>query len=154
MLERGHAVVVVAEGAGQEHLVDDGTDARDASGNRKLKDIGTLLRSRITEHFAARRSEVNIRYFDPSYVIRSVPADPYDSMYCVLLAQAAVHAAMAGRTEVVVGRCHGRTVHVPMSLVISGRNQVDQGSDLWQSVLEVTDEPSRIGRCLPEAALA
>lgn len=151
VLERGHAVVVVAEGAGQEHLVD-GTDARDASGNLRLKDIGTLLRSRITEHFAARRSEVNIRYFDPSYVIRSVPADPYDSMYCVLLAQAAVHAAMAGRTEVVVGRWNGKYVHLPMQLVTSGRNQVDPDGDLWLSVLETTGQPVRFASAEDDTA--
>jgi 6-phosphofructokinase 1 len=140
--ERGHAVVVVAEGAGQEHLAG-GPETHDASGNIRLRDIGQLLRQRIGEDFAAAGMEVNIRYFDPSYAIRSVPADPYDSMYCSRLAHAAVHAAMAGRTEMVVGRWNGRFVHLPMSLIVGGRNQVDPDGDLWLSVLEATGQPQR-----------
>ena len=89
--------------------------------------------------------ELNLKYIDPSYVIRSVPANPYDSVYCIRLAHAAVHAAMAGRTEMVVGRWHGRFVHVPMPLAISTRNQVDPDGDLWMSVLEATGQPSRWG---------
>jgi len=89
--------------------------------------------------------DLNIRYFDPSYAIRSVPANPYDSVYCLRLAHAAVHAGMAGRTATVVGRYHGRLVHLPMSLIVSDRNQVDPNGDLWLSVLEATDQPAHIG---------
>ncbi|MBN1171267.1 MAG: ATP-dependent 6-phosphofructokinase [Micromonosporaceae bacterium] len=140
--EHGHAVVVLAEGAGQEHLAGEAVSV-DASGNVRLRDIGSLLRKRILDDFAAADLELNLRYFDPSYLIRSVPADPYDSMYCSRLAHAAVHAAMAGRTETVVGRWHGRYVHLPMQLITRGRSQVDPDGDLWLSVLEGTGQPLR-----------
>jgi 6-phosphofructokinase 1 len=78
-------------------------------------------------------------------VIRSVPANPYDSVYCLRLAHVAVHAAMSGRTAMVVGRWHGRFVHLPISLIVSGRNQVDPGGDLWMSVLETTRQPALFG---------
>jgi 6-phosphofructokinase 1 len=140
--DRGHAVIVVAEGAGQDHLAEEPT-AVDASGNVRLHDIQRLLQTRITEDFAAHGQELNLKLLDPSYVIRSVPANPYDSVYCVRLAHAAVHAAMAGRTEVVVGRWHGRFVHMPIPVAISKRNTVDPDGDLWLSVLESTGQPAR-----------
>ena len=139
---RGHAVIVVAEGAGQDLLACDG--ARDASGNARLADIGQLLRERITGDFAAAGAELSVRYVDPGYAIRSVSANGYDAVYCLRLAQAAVHAAMAGRTAMVVGRWHGRFVHLPISLATGSRNQVDPNGDLWMSVLEATGQPPRL----------
>ncbi|WP_369055224.1 MULTISPECIES: ATP-dependent 6-phosphofructokinase [Kineococcus] len=143
--EQGHALVVAAEGAGQELFDDIEDQGRDASGNKKLQDVGRLLRQRITEDFAAHGMELNMRYIDPSYVIRSVPANPYDSVYCIRLAHAAAHAAMAGRTNMVVGRWRRRFVHIPISLAVSARNQVDPHGDLWWSVLEATGQPWSFG---------
>jgi 6-phosphofructokinase 1 len=146
--DRGYAVVVVAEGAGQELLGGEQAPSdvpRDASGNAGLRDIGALLRRRFAEHFAAAGIEACIRFIDPSYAIRSVPANPYDSVYCVRLAQAAVHAAMSGRSEMVVGRWRRRFVHIPMAMAVSKRNQVDPHGDLWMSVLEATGQPMRFG---------
>jgi 6-phosphofructokinase 1 len=100
--KRGHAVVVVAEGAGQD-LLDATRDETDASGNKKLTDVGPWLPDRITSHFKSIGVELNLKYIDPSYAIRSVPANPHDSVYCVRLAHNAVHAAMSGRTETVIG---------------------------------------------------
>jgi 6-phosphofructokinase 1 len=137
--EGGHAVVVVAEGAGQDLL--QSRAGTDASGNVKLADIGQLLRDRITNHFAQAGAELSLRYVDPGYAIRSVPANAYDSVFCLRLAQAAVHAAMAGRTAMMVGRWHGRFVHLPISVATSVRNQVDPDGDLWLSVLETTGQP-------------
>jgi 6-phosphofructokinase 1 len=149
---QGHAVVIVAEGAGQEHLV--GGEARhDASGNVTLNDIGRFLRNRIGDHFDGLGQELNLRYIDPSYAIRSVPANPYDAVYCLRLAHAGVHAAMAGRTAMVVGRWHGRFVHVPIELAVSKRNQVDPHGDLWMSVLEATGQPVNLGEFAPEPRL-
>jgi 6-phosphofructokinase 1 len=142
--ERGHAVVVAAEGAGQELLGGSG-DASDASGNARLQDIGPYLRRRIGDYFADAGVDTSIRYIDPSYAIRSVPANPYDSVYCVRLSQAAVHAAMSGRTEMVVGRYRRRFVHIPMKVAVSRRNQVDPHGDLWMAVLESTGQPVRFG---------
>jgi 6-phosphofructokinase 1 len=140
---RGHAVVVVAEGAGQELLTHDG--AVDASGNARLADIGGLLRQRITADFAGAGEELSLRYVDPGYAIRSVAANGWDAVYCLRLAQAAVHAAMAGRTAMVVGRWHGRFVHIPIPVATGSRNQVDPNGDLWISVLEATGQPERLG---------
>jgi 6-phosphofructokinase 1 len=145
---QGHALVVAAEGAGQELFDDDGL--KDASGNKKLQDVGRLLRQAVTEDFAAHDLELNMRYIDPSYVIRSVPANPYDSVYCIRLAHAAVHAAMAGRTNMVVGRWRRRFVHIPIALAVSARNQVDPHGDLWWSVLEATGQPWSFGDFAPD----
>jgi len=139
-----HAVVVVAEGAGQEYLREQ-PQRVDASGNVRLGDFGIYLRGRISEHFAAHDLECNLKYIDPSYAIRSVPANPYDSVYCIRLAHSAVHAAMAGRTGMVVGRWRGRFVHIPMSVAISSRNMVAPDGDLWMSVLEATGQPVTFG---------
>jgi 6-phosphofructokinase 1 len=138
--DRDHAVIVVAEGAGQD-LVPAEEAGVDASGNKKLHDIGLFLRRRITDHFAAEGLELNLKYIDPSYAIRSVEANPFDSVYCIRLAQNAVHAALAGRTELVIGRWRGRYVHIPMALAVSRRNQVCPDGDLWLSVLEATGQP-------------
>jgi 6-phosphofructokinase 1 len=149
--ERGHALVVVAEGAGQAYLAQN--NGTDASGNERLGDFGVYLRRRILEDFGAAGEEANLKYIDPSYIIRSVPANPYDSVYCLRLAQAAVHAAMAGRTEMVVGMWRNRFVHVPIPVAVSSRNQVDPDGDLWMSVLEATGQPTSFGRVGQEAAV-
>jgi len=143
--ERGYAVIIAAEGAGQEHLAGEPA-AADASGNARLHDIQRLLQQRITADFALHGRELNLKLLDPSYAIRSVPANPYDSVYCVRLAHAAVHAAMAGRTEVMVGRWHGRFVHIPIPVATSRRSTVDPDGDLWLSVLEATGQPAHWGR--------
>lgn len=143
---RGHAVIVVAEGAGQS-LLEECPTSTDASGNKRLGDIGTFLKQKITAHFDRQGIELNLKYIDPSYLIRSVPANPFDSVYCLRLAHNAVHAAMSGRTETVVGRWHGRFVHVPIPLAIRARNEVDPNGDLWMSVIEATGQPASFGRC-------
>jgi 6-phosphofructokinase 1 len=141
--DRGSAVVVVAEGAGQDILESMGTT--DASGNVRLADIGLFLRDATVRHFAAAGVPLTLKYIDPSYMIRSVPACPHDAVYCVRLAQAAAHAGMAGRTAMVVGRRHNRFIHVPIALLTSERNQVDPHGDLWLSVLESTAQPVSMG---------
>ncbi|TWU05515.1 ATP-dependent 6-phosphofructokinase [Stieleria varia] len=141
--QSGNAVIVVAEGAGQ-HLMQR-VNQTDASGNQRLGDVGVWLKSEIERHFAENDWCLNLKYIDPSYVIRSVPANPYDSVYCSRLAHNAVHAAMSGRTKMVVSRWHTRFVHVPMSLAIRERNCVDPNGDLWMTVLESTGQPPRFG---------
>jgi 6-phosphofructokinase 1 len=139
---QGHAVIVVAEGAAQEHMRGD-TAAVDKSGNARLGDVGVFLRDDITRYFRERERDVTLKYIDPSYAIRSVAASPSDSVYCWNMARNAVHAAMAGNTEMLIGRWHGRFVHVPMQLATRGRKQVDPGDDLWTSVIEATGQPRR-----------
>jgi len=149
LAERGHAVIVVAEGAGQElcaprRLADDSRPT-DASGNARLGDIGLVLRDLINRHFAINGIELTLKYIDPSYQIRSVPASPSDSVFCWNMARNAVHAAMAGNTEMLIGRWHGRFVHVPMPLATRFRKQVDVAQELWLSVLEATGQPASWG---------
>jgi 6-phosphofructokinase 1 len=137
-----HAVIVVAEGAGQELCAESVRDGgTDASGNLRLGDIGTVLKERIVSHFRQKEVDVTLKYIDPSYHIRSVPASPTDSVYCWNMARNAVHAAMAGNTELLIGRWHGRFVHVPMPLATRFRKQVDTSGDLWMSVVESTGQP-------------
>jgi 6-phosphofructokinase 1 len=147
--QNAHAVIVVAEGAGQELCVEN--TATDASGNIRLADIGTVLRERIVGHFREKAVDVTLKYIDPSYHIRSVPASPTDSVYCWNMARNAVHAAMAGNTELLIGRWHGRFVHVPMPLATRYRKQVDTSGDLWMSVVEATGQPLEWGAS-PDAA--
>lgn len=139
LMKRGSVVIVVAEGAGQ-HLMESGNET-DASGNKRHGDIGQFLKERINTFFKDRKTEVNLKYIDPSYIVRSVPANAQDNVYCSRLAQAAVHAAMAGKTGMLVGRWHGSFVHLPFQLVIHGRRKVDPTQELWHSVLECTGQP-------------
>jgi 6-phosphofructokinase 1 len=142
LARKGHAVVVVAEGAAQELMDDEAAEGgTDKSGNTKLKDIGVFMRERITDHYKRAGKEVTLKYIDPSYMIRSVRATPSDSVYCWNMARNAVHAAMAGNTEMLIGRWHGRFVHVPMALATRNRKRVDTTADLWMSVIEATGQP-------------
>ena len=138
----GHAVVVVAEGAGQ-HLMESEPPANDASGNEKYSDIGPFLKKQIETHFKTSGKEITVKYIDPSYIIRSVPASPQDAIYCLRLAQHAVHAAMAGKTNMVVGRWHGHHVNLPIKVVTVRRRKVSLQGDLWLSVLEATGQPAQ-----------
>jgi 6-phosphofructokinase 1 len=135
----GHAVIVVAEGAGQDLF--ETTGERDASGNIKYGDIGTFLRDAIKDHFKQIGKEINIKYIDPSYTIRSVPANPHDSAFCLILGQSAVHAGMSGRTSMVVGFWNYQFTHVPISLAVSQRKKIDPEEDLWMGVLSSTGQP-------------
>src|SRR6516162_339492 len=140
---RKHAVVVVAEGAGQNFLTTD-LSATDASGNRRLGDIGIFLRDKIIQFFKSRNTPLTLKYIDPSYAIRSVPASPQDNVYCSILAQNAVHAGMAGKTNMLVGRWHDSFVHIPLNLVIQRRRKIDPEGDLWRFVLEATGQPAKM----------
>jgi 6-phosphofructokinase 1 len=140
---RGHAVVVVAEGAGQELLAK--TGEKDASGNVRLQDIGIFLKERINAHFKQRGKELNLKYIDPSYTIRSVPADAYDAAFCLMLGQNAVHAALAGYTDMVVGYWGSEFVHVPIAMATAQRKKIDPLGRIWNSVLTATGQPREMG---------
>ncbi|MDR2245678.1 MAG: ATP-dependent 6-phosphofructokinase [Treponema sp.] len=139
ILKRGHAVILLAEGILQDQLMREKTT--DASGNLKLVDAGTYMRDRITEYFKAQDIEINLKYIDPSYMIRSAPASPNDSIYCERLGNAAVHAAMAGKTKVLIGLVNNEFVHLPMKVAIS-RNYVDPEGNLWRDTLDATHQPA------------
>jgi 6-phosphofructokinase 1 len=136
---RGHAVIVVAEGAGQDIV--EKTGERDASGNIRYQDIGIFMRDQINTHFKRTGLDFSLKYIDPSYTIRSVPADANDSAFCLLLGQNAVHAGMAGRTNIAVGVWANEFTHVPIILATSERKKVDPEGWVWNSVLTATGQP-------------
>ena len=136
---RGHAVIVVAEGAGQDLVAASGD--RDASGNVKHGDVGVFLRDTINSHFSRIGAPVTIKYIDPSYAIRSVPANAHDAAFCLLLGHAAVHAGMTGRTNMVVGWWNHRFTHVPIGLTVAVRKTIDPDGPLWSAVLAATGQP-------------
>ena len=143
--KRDHAVIIVAEGAGQE-FVKDTSGKMDESGNPALGDIGTFLKASIKGYFKQKTDMyVNIKYIDPSYLVRSVTANAHDAIYCIQLAQNAVHAAMAGKTGIIIGQWNGHFTHVPINIACSRRKMLSPEDPLWLSVLEATGQPVRIG---------
>ena len=140
LIRRKHAVIVVAEGAGQKFF-DTKTQERDASGNIRLHDIGIYLKNTITAYFKQQNMPINLKYIDPSYTIRSVPANANDHILCGFLARGAVHAGMAGKTKMLVGLCNNRVVHIPLEATIGKRKQVYLSGTKWMSVLETTGQP-------------
>jgi 6-phosphofructokinase 1 len=140
LAERDHALVVVAEGAGQNLFEEDmGTDA---SGNEILGDIGVLLKRRIVEYLTKRGVPHTVKYIDPSYTIRSVPANPNDRIFCGFLGQHAAHAGMAGKTGLLIGSWNNLFIHVPLEMAVRNRKRIDPAGIIWTSVLEATGQPS------------
>jgi 6-phosphofructokinase 1 len=137
--ERGHAVVVVGEGAGQDLMTVSGE--QDPSGNVRLGDIGLFLRDRINTFFKKHRVDVILKYIDPSYTIRSMPANAHDSAFCLLLGHHAVHAGMAGKTNMLIGFWKNEYTHLPIQQAVSSRKQIDPDSRLWHHVLACTGQP-------------
>jgi 6-phosphofructokinase 1 len=142
LAQRGHAVIVAAEGAGQDLLAQ--TSECDASGNVRYGDIGIFLRDRIKEHFRQTGRKVELKYIDPSYTIRSLPANAWDSAFCLLLGQYAVHAGLAGRTDMIVAYWNHQGTHVPISLAVSKRKKLDPEGWIWNSVLAITGQPRHL----------
>ena len=139
LTKRRHAVIVVAEGAGRD--IAEMTGERDASGNIRFGDVGIFLRDRILAYFKQTGTEVVLKYIDPSYTIRSIPADANDSVFCLLLGQNAVHAGMSGRTNMVAGVWLNEFTHVPIPMATSKRKKMDPEGWVWNSVITVTGQP-------------
>ncbi len=138
--ERAHAVILVAEGAGQKYFREEELP-KDPSGNIKPGDIGLLLSDRIKDHFSSRGLELNLKYIDPSYLIRSLAANYNDRIYCGFLGQNAVHAGMAGKSGLLISRWRSHFVHIPIKAAVGKHKEVDLDSPLWRSVLESTGQP-------------
>ena len=143
LARRKHAVILIAEGAGQKFFHEH-EKQYDASGNLKLHDIGLFLKTWITEYFKKRDIEISLKYIDPSYMVRSLPANSNDHVYCTFLGRDAVHAGMAGKTNMIVGHWNDHFVHVPVPLTAGKSKEVDAGGKLWQTVLEATGQGSMI----------
>jgi 6-phosphofructokinase 1 len=142
LLRRGHAVIVISEGAGLNIMK--GKEERDASGNVRFGDVGTFMRDAIKEYFQKIGKDLNMKYIDPSYIIRSVPAEANDAGYCLLLGYNAVHAGMTGRTDMIVGHWQGEFTHVPMPLAASKRQKIDPKGWVWSNVLACTSQPAQM----------
>lgn len=140
LARRNHAVIVVAEGAGQEYLA--ASAEHDASGNKRLGDIGFYLKDRISTFFSEAGIEINLKYIDPSYMIRSTPANPNDSIYCARLGNNAAHAAMAGKTKMLVSLINNTFVHIPIAVAVAKKNRIDPESSLWRDVMQATGQPA------------
>jgi 6-phosphofructokinase 1 len=141
LADRKHAVVVVAEGAGQKFFENEKNEL-DASGNIKLKDIGLYLKGAISAYFAGKGIEISVKYIDPSYMIRSLQANANDRVFCNFLGRNAVHAGMAGKTSMLVGHWNNQFVHLPLKLIAENRKKVNPKGSLWRSVLEATGQGS------------
>lgn len=137
MNKKHHAVIIVAEGAGQ-NLFASSARKKDASGNVLHEDIGILLKDEIKRYFKEQNIELNLKYFDLGYTIRSVRAEGEDAVFCATLAQSAAHAAMAGKTDVMVGHWAGEFTHVPIALATRQRKKVDLHTPLWNCVESLT----------------
>lgn len=129
---RHHAVIIVAEGAGQELM--QGERIVDASGNLLNNNIGIFIREKMKDYFKKNNMAINIKYFDPTYLIRGIPANAQDAVFCLFLAQNAVHAAMAGKTDLLIGHWSTEFTHVPISMAISKRKKIDPTGPLWRAV--------------------
>jgi 6-phosphofructokinase 1 len=141
LTSRGHAVIVVAEGAGQKFF-DNDAEEHDESGNIRLKDIGIFLKNAISEHFRAKSIPISIKYIDPSYMIRSLSANANDSVFCGFLGRNAVHAGLAGKTRLLIGRWNSHFVHVPMESSAGKRKKIQPHGELWSAVLSATGQGS------------
>jgi 6-phosphofructokinase 1 len=141
LADRKHAVIVVAEGAGQKFFENKKNEC-DASGNIKLKDIGIYLKEAINAHFTGKGLDISIKYIDPSYMIRSLPANANDRVFCNFLGRNSVHAGMSGRTDMLIGHWNNQFVHVPMKLIADKRKKVNPRGSLWRSTLEATGQGS------------
>ncbi|GAB2275831.1 ATP-dependent 6-phosphofructokinase 3 [Dionaea muscipula] len=143
LMENGHMVIVIAEGAGQELLTEDRRDEKDASGNRLLKDVGLWISHKIKEYFVTGcKWTINLKYIDPTYMIRAIPSNASDNVYCTLLAQSAVHGAMAGYTGFTSGLVNGRQTYIPFYRIIERQNKVVTTDRMWARLLSSTNQPS------------
>ncbi|XP_021276334.1 ATP-dependent 6-phosphofructokinase 6 isoform X1 [Herrania umbratica] len=142
--ENGHMVIVIAEGAGQDLLSESlqSMDQQDASGNKLLQDVGLWISHRIKEHFAKKKMPINLKYIDPTYMIRAIPSIASDNVYCTLLAHSAVHGAMAGYTGFTVGPVNGRHAYIPFNRIIEKQNKVVITDRMWARLLSSTNQPS------------
>lgn len=140
LTERSHAVIVVAEGAGQ-NLFNENSD-KDESGNVRLHDVGIFLKDTIAKYFKEKDIPISLKYIDPSYIIRSLPANANDHVFCSFLGRDAVHAGMAGKTKLLIGHWNNHFVHIPMIASAGKRKQVNPLGKLWNSVLESTGQGS------------
>ncbi|CAL1359836.1 unnamed protein product [Linum trigynum] len=139
--ESGHMVIVVAEGAGQE-LLSESKSMTDASGNKLLQDVGLWLSQNIKDHMKAQKMSINLKYIDPTYMIRAIPSNASDNVYCTLLAQSCVHGAMAGYTGFTSGLVNGRQTYIPFYRIIEKQNKVIITDRMWARLLSSTNQPS------------
>ncbi|XP_043711142.1 ATP-dependent 6-phosphofructokinase 7-like [Telopea speciosissima] len=144
--EYGHMVIVIAEGAGQDLVSETIHSQQDASGNKLLQDVGLWISQNIKDHFKKRQKmPINLKYIDPTYMIRAIPSNASDNVYCTLLAHSAIHGAMAGYTGFTVGPVNGRHAYIPFHRVTETQNKVVITDRMWARLLASTNQPSFLG---------
>lgn len=144
--ENGHAVVVVAEGAGQDVIPrsdEAHVEEKDESGNPVFLDVGGWLKSELKKWWARdHETELfTVKYIDPTYMVRAVPANATDNLYCTMVAHSAIHGAMAGYTGFVSGPINGNYVYIPVEDVARAKNRVDTRDHKWAWVRSLTSQP-------------
>ncbi|KAF0901465.1 hypothetical protein E2562_003463 [Oryza meyeriana var. granulata] len=145
--ENGHMVIVVAEGAGQKLIAETMQSmGKDASGNAMLLDVGLWLSQKIKEHFKKIKTTINLKYIDPTYMIRAIPSNASDNVYCTLLAHSVVHGAMAGYTGFTVGQVNGRHCYIPFYRITEKQNKVSITDRMWARLLSSTNQPSFLSK--------
>lgn len=137
---KGSAVICVAEGAGQDLL--EKLNSTDASGNVLLGDIGVHIQQQIKGHFKERGVSADVKYIDPTYMIRACRANASDAILCTVLGQNAVHGAFAGYSGITVGICNSHYVYLPIPEVITSPRFVDPDSRMWHRCLTSTGQPN------------
>ncbi|XP_065866333.1 ATP-dependent 6-phosphofructokinase 6-like [Euphorbia lathyris] len=143
--EHGHMVLVIAEGAGQELLSESlrATNQQDASGNKLLQDVGLWISQEIKDHFSKHeKMNITLKYIDPTYMIRAIPSNASDNVYCTLLAHSAIHGAMAGYTGFTVAPVNGRHAYIPFYRITERPNKVVITDRMWARLLSSTHQPS------------
>ncbi|CAH9064828.1 unnamed protein product [Cuscuta epithymum] len=143
--ENGHMVLVVAEGAGQELIAEETSNSKtgkDASGNKLLRDVGLWLSQKIKDHAKQQNFPITLKYIDPTYMIRAIPSNASDNVYCSLLSQSAVHGAMAGYTGFTCGLVNGHQTYIPFNRITEQQNHVVITDRMWARLLSSTNQPS------------
>jgi 6-phosphofructokinase 1 len=148
LAKKHHAVLVVSEGAGQDLIKNEGAQKTDKSGNVRYKDIGLFLQNKIEEHFKSKNIPMTLKYIDPSYIVRSCPANADDSAFCLILGQNAVHAGMSGKTDMFVGYWGRYFTHVPLEIATLKKKKLDTRDIIWQTLLETTGQAPRRGKSI------
>ena len=74
-----------------------------------------------------------MKYIDPTYMVRAVPANAADSVYCAQLAHACAHGVMHGFTNFMIGTVGAQDVFIPLPLVVERSNvvAVSEGATIW-----------------------
>nr|GME10558.1 ATP-dependent 6-phosphofructokinase 5, chloroplastic-like [Ipomoea batatas]GME16659.1 ATP-dependent 6-phosphofructokinase 5, chloroplastic-like [Ipomoea batatas] len=98
----------------------------------------------VKKYFREIGVPADVKYIDPTYMIRACRANASDGILCTVLGQNAVHGAFAGYSGITVGICNTHYVYFPIPEVISQARCVDHNSRMWHRCLTSTGQPDFI----------